>query len=108
MQEDREKRQVLLEFLDSKAFDPVLEAMPEQYSSERDRKMLEDVKKTIVTEKETFHKNDLTPEQVRQHFIREMYFETSGKLGKELEDLELPRLLQLREKFLQLCDELQL
>jgi hypothetical protein len=108
MHNGRETRQQLLDFLDSKVLDPILEALPEQYSSERDRKMLQEVKMKIADEKAFFHKNDLSPEQIREQYFRELYFEVNGKIGKELEDLELPRLRQLRDQFLCLCKELQM
>ncbi|HON10744.1 MAG TPA: hypothetical protein PLE24_07740 [Chitinispirillaceae bacterium] len=108
MLEQREKCQILTEFLDQKVFDPVLEALPEQYSSEIDRKRLVEVQKDILLEKEKFHNPCLSPEQIKESYVRGMYFETNSKLGKELEDLELPRFVELRESFLQLCEELKL
>ncbi|NLG17572.1 MAG: hypothetical protein GX556_09615 [Fibrobacter sp.] len=108
MQDKKEKSRVLVDFLDQKAFDPVLEAVAEQYSSEIDRKKLKYVQNEIMLEKEKFHNQNLNPEGIKENYIREMYFETNSKLGKELEDLELPRLVELRGNFLKLYDELNL
>jgi hypothetical protein len=38
-------------------------------------------------------------------FFRELYYETSGVLGKDREDLELPRFLEIREQFLSLFEQ---
>ncbi len=108
MLEQRDKSRILTDFLDQKVFDPVWEALPEQYSSEIDRKRLAEVQKNILLEKEKFHNCNLSPEQIKESYVREMYFETNSRLGKELEDLELPRFVELRDSFLQLCEELDL
>lgn len=105
---NKEIREQLLEFLDRHAFNPILEAMPDQYSSERDRSMLYEVKRIAAMEKERFYKNSQTAVEIRDQYFKELIMETSGKTGRELEDLELPRLLQLREKFVQLCRELNI
>jgi hypothetical protein len=106
MEDEKDKRRQLLDFLDDRVFDPVLEALPEQYSSERDRRMLFEVKRIAEKKKERFHSQELSSGQIREQYFREMFFETSGKIGRELEDLELPRLLELKEQFLKVCQEL--
>jgi hypothetical protein len=106
MEEEKTKRRQLLDFLDSRVFDPVLEALPEQYSSERDRRRLFEVKRIAEKKKERFHRQELSAAQIREQYFREMFFETSGKIGRELEDLELPRLLELKEQFLKICQDL--
>jgi hypothetical protein len=89
MDHQKEKTQALIDFLDQKVFNPIMEARPELYSSEREQKMLDYVKKFTSTEIEYFHKKDNSPEQIKEMFFRELYYETSGVLGKDREDLEL-------------------
>jgi hypothetical protein len=108
MQIDNKKKELLLEFLDKNVFDPVLEAVPEQYSSERDRKMLKIVQQNVKNEKDLFHQFPFTAQEIRNQYFRELYFEARGRNGRELEDLELPRFVQLREQFIDLCKNLQL
>ena len=98
----------MLEFLDKKVFDPVLEAQPRQYSDERDRKMLEEVQRSAAFEKERLHEQARNAEEVRNIYLRDLYYESIGRMGKELEDLELPRLRQVRNEFLGMCRELGL
>jgi hypothetical protein len=108
MKLEEKKREALLEFLDKKVFNPVLEAIPELYSSERDRRMLNTVKEKVKVDRERFHESYLTAEAIRDQFFREIYFEVRGRIGKALEDLELPRFVQLRAQFIDLCDLLKL
>jgi hypothetical protein len=54
MQQVQDNRSRLLEFIDQKVLDPVLEALPEQYSSERDRRLLLMVQKRAAKEKKNF------------------------------------------------------
>lgn len=108
MQLEEKKRDALLEFLDKKVFDPVLEAIPELYSSERDRRMLNSVQEKVKVNRERFHESYLTAEAIRDQYFRELYFEGRSRLGKVLEDLELPRFVQLRGQFIDLCDLLEL
>jgi hypothetical protein len=83
------------------------EALPEQYSSEIDRKRLVEVQKDILLERKNSQSLS-QPGTDKGELCKGMYFETNSKLGKELEDLELPRFVELRESFLQLCEELKL
>lgn len=108
MQLDYRKKETLLDFLDRKVFDPVLEAMPEQYSSEYDQKMLFVVQEKVKGERKLFHSTVLTAQEIKNQYFRELYFEGRGEIGKVLEDLELPRFLQLREQFIDLCRGLKL
>jgi hypothetical protein len=105
MDHQKEKVKRLVDFLDQKVFNPIMEARPELYSSEREQKKLEYVKKFTSTEIEHFHRKEISPEQIRDMFFRELYYETSGVLGKDREDLELPRFLEIRELFMVLFEE---
>lgn len=105
---EKDKKELLLDFLDSKIFNPVLEAQPDFYSSERDRKMLTDVKKIAAMEKNRFHKEIETSEEIRKLYFQELWFEMNGIMGKELEDLELPRLKMLERDFIDLCSQLNI
>jgi hypothetical protein len=108
MQGSTRKKEALLDFLDKKVFEPVLEAIPELYSSERDRRRLQAVKEDVKEEWTRFHCNFLTAEEIKNQYFRELYFEGQEKLGKELEDLELPRFRELRSEFVELCKLLRL
>lgn len=107
MKELFDSRSELLEFIDKKALDPVLEAIPEQYSSERDRRLLKNIQRRAAMEKRLFHDKHLSAVQVKRKFLREIYFEVHNNFGKQLEDLELPRFRQFGRQFLLLCDNLQ-
>lgn len=101
------KKQLLLDFLDQRALDPILEAQPNQYSSERDRDILAEVQRNAAFEKEQFHRAE-SAKQIRDRYLNDLYLEHISRLGNALEDLELPRFRQLRINFLQLCKELEI
>ena len=105
---DHDKREQLLEFLDKKVFDPVLEATPQQYSSERDRKLLSEIQKKAALEKDLLHEQARTAEEVRNYYLKDLYYELVGRDGKALEDLELPRLREVRNEFLVMCEQLEI
>jgi hypothetical protein len=105
MDHQKEKAKTLIDFLDQKVFNPIMEARPELYSSEREQRMLEYVKKFTSTEIDHFHRKNNSPEQILDMFFRELYYETSGILGKDREDLELPRFLEIREEFMGLFED---
>jgi hypothetical protein len=105
MDHQKEKAKELIDFLDQKVFNPIMEARPELYSSEREQKMLEYVKKFTSTEIDCFHRKENSPKQILDMFFRELYYETSGILGKDREDLELPRFLEIREEFMGLFQD---
>ncbi|NLD99732.1 MAG: hypothetical protein GX640_07645 [Fibrobacter sp.] len=108
MHRGEEKRDALLEFIDCKILDPILEAKPEFYSTERERRSLIKVKKQIAQEKESFHSNQLTSQQIYKKYFRQVFNESHYSLGRELEDLELPRFLEVKEQFIQYCKELDI
>jgi hypothetical protein len=104
---EEEKKRYLLDFLDRKIFDPVFEASPVQYSLERDRKMLEDVQRNAALERRKLHHDTRSAGEVRNIYLKDLYLETEGAIGRELEDLELPRLREVRDEFLGLCEDLE-
>jgi hypothetical protein len=68
--ERQDKREKLLDFLDSRVFDPVLEASPEDYN-EKDRKKLKDVIQVTRSTKQRYHKGYQTAREVVENFKAE-------------------------------------
>ncbi|KMQ51776.1 hypothetical protein CHISP_1272 [Chitinispirillum alkaliphilum] len=108
MTPEKLKKQQLLDFLDSKIFDPVLEALPEQYSTEREKKMLIDVQEIARYEKDHYHFQLMSAKEIKEEYLKEVSRDGGGRISRELEDLELPKLHLFREQFLDLCRELQI
>lgn len=103
--EQDEKREKLLNFLNKKAFDPILEKSKEDYDSEAEKRRLEEVQRTTKREKERFWRYD-TPEEVRENFLNDLSSEAAVEVQEELKELDLPRLPQFKKEFLDLCKEL--
>ena len=106
MNQGKVKRLKLLEFLDSRIFDPVLEAQSDHYFSQREKQMLKDVQEVARYDKDHYHFQLATAEAVKNEFIRETTQQEIGRIARELEDLNLPRIHLFKDQFLQLCREL--
>ncbi len=103
--EQDDKREKLLEFLNKKAFDPILEKSKDDYDSEDKKRKLEDVQQSTKNEKERFQQYD-TPEEVRENYLSDLSSDAAEEINEELKDLDLPRLAQFKKEFLDLCKEL--
>lgn len=100
-----EKKRRLLNFLDKKAFDPVINKSKSDFDSEDKKKKFEEVKRKTETEKERFHNYD-GPEDIRTNFLRDLSSDPAKRVHSTLKYLDLPRLPDLKDDFLELCDEL--
>lgn len=100
-----EQKKELLNFLDRKAFDPILRKSADEYDSDAKKKKFEHVKKSTEKEKERFH-NYNTAHDIKVNFRRDLNSEPAKKVHSELKYLDLPRLPELQDEFYQLCDEL--
>jgi hypothetical protein len=100
-----DKREQLVHFLDEKVFDPVLKATESRYDESQKRK-LSDVKRSTESEKRRFHDTYRTAKAVKSNYLSDLNSEIAKRKNKELEELGLPRMYQVREEFLKLCERL--
>lgn len=98
-------RQQLVEFLDRNAFDPVLSASEDDYSSEADKRALRDAQDSTRSEKERFH-NYESAQKVKEMFQDDLSSEPAKKIQRELNRLNLPSLPDVEEEFMKKCEEL--
>ena len=103
---DDRKREELLKFLNQKVFDPILQALPEDYKSEDLKKKLNDVKRRTESEKHLFHEFQ-TAEEVKKNYLTDLDFRTARKTDHELDELKLPSLPKVKDEFLRLCEKLR-
>jgi len=101
---DSEKRKKLLDFLNQKAFEPVLRASKQDYSNEADQKLLADVQRRTKSEQERFACYE-NAEKVKQMFEGDLDSRPAKKVQAELRKLGLPTLPDLEEEFEQICEE---
>lgn len=100
-----EKKEKLLDFLNKKAFDPILEKSKDDYDSEEKKRKLEEIQHSTKNQKERFQKYD-SPEEVRENYLTELSSNTDDEILEELKELDLPRLQQFKKEFLDLCKEM--
>ena len=94
----------LIEFLESRAFDPVLKAKPEHYPEPRRGKLL-DVQRRTRLEVERFHRYGSAREVVL-NFLRDLDSEPAERVHRELKALGLPTLNDIEDEFLKFADDL--
>jgi hypothetical protein len=81
----------------------VLKASEAKYDEAKRRK-LADVKRSTESEKKRFHDDYRTATAVKQNYLSDLSSEAAKKKNGELEELELPRMYQVRDEFLKICD----
>ena len=99
-------REKLLDLLDRKAFDPVLKASPSTYSSERDQDRLRDVQDTTRNTQRSYHEKYKSAQAVYENFLDDLHSEAAKKVHRELRDLHLPTLNDIKDEFEQMANEL--
>lgn len=102
---DKGAREQLLDLLDKKAFDPVLNASPEDYS-DKQRPKLKDVQGATKSMKKRYHESYETAEEVQTNFKRDLHSEAAKDVQKELKELGLPTLQDVKGEFEKLADKL--
>lgn len=102
---DNDAKQKLLDLLDEKAFDPVLNASPDDYKSESDKKELRDLQKTTRSTQQSYHKYG-SAEKVREMFWDDLSSDAAEKVHRRLKDLGLPTLDDVKPEFEKLADQL--
>ncbi len=90
MAERKNAREELLNFLDKKAFDPVLKASAERYHSESAKKKLEDAKQSTAGTKKRYHEEYGTAEEVLKRFKDDLSSEVAKKVQNELKGAGSP------------------
>jgi hypothetical protein len=103
---ERDAREKLLDFLDRKAFEPVLKASPNNYSSEADKKTLQALQQTTRSTQRSYHEKYKTAEKVREMFRDDLNSAAAQKVHHQLRDLGLPTLNDIKDEFEKFADEL--
>lgn len=93
----------LVNFLDEKAFQPVLGANPESYPEDK-RNVLKDVQDATRAERDRFHDYG-SAEEVYQMYKDDLNSEPAQDVHGKLRDLDLPTLNDVRSEFENLAQE---
>jgi hypothetical protein len=102
MAADQNAREKLVQFLDQKAFDPILRASPDRYSgSDKDR--LEHVKDATERTRQRYHNDYTSAAEVCARFRDDLSSSSAQRVQRELEQLGLPTLQDIADEFETLC-----
>jgi hypothetical protein len=96
MSDESAKRQVA-EFLDEKAFQPVLRAKPDDYPPNK-RDKLKHVQRATESERKRYH-GYYSAKKFVQMFHDDLSSDAAKKVDRELKDLRLPTLDDIRDQF---------
>lgn len=97
----RDPRQELLQFLDRKAFRPILDAS----AGGADQRALDDAQERTRRQRDRYRGYG-SAEEIRERFLDDIHSPAAVQVNRELERLGLPRFADLRDEFEQLCDRL--
>ena len=92
-----------LDFLDKHIFHRILNASERDLGT-RQREDLEDLKKRTEVEKARFHGYD-TVDRIVAMYKDDLHWESANPLNARLQDLGLPRMVDVRDEFLKLAGE---
>jgi hypothetical protein len=94
---ESDAKRKLVEFLERRAFRPVLDADPEKVSGAKREKLM-DVQRRTETEIERFHGYS-SADDVVTNFRRDLNSEPARRVHRELSALGLPTINDVREEF---------
>lgn len=100
---DNKAKQRLLDLLDRKAFDPVINADPSDYP-EGKREKLRDVQETTKSTKQSYREYG-SAEKVRQMFRDDLRSDSARNVQREISSLGLPTLQDVKDEFERVADE---
>lgn len=93
----------LVDFLDRRAFTPVLQANPDSYPEDK-RDELRDVQDATRAERERFH-NYGSAREVYEMYKDDLSSEPAQKVHRQLHELELPTLGDFKAEFERLAQD---
>jgi len=102
----KDTRQQLINFINKKAFDPILKAKPNKFK-EKDRGALEDIQRKTENEKKQFEEEYTTAEEIKKNYLSNVHSKAAAKVNDQLEKLGLPTLPQHKDEFMELCKKLE-
>ncbi len=101
---DQNAKERLYKLLDERAFKPVLDAKPDDYP-ESIRNRLARLKRATQRERERYRGYD-SPQGVVTNFERDLHSDAAEKIHRELRDLSLPTINDVRDEFEALARDL--
>jgi hypothetical protein len=106
MAENNGTMKQILDFLDKKTFDPIINKTEADFTSEDKKSAFKHVKRSTQSEKERFHTRYHSPEELKRNHLADLSSSAAQRIGPQIESLGLPTLPQFREEFIELCNRL--
>lgn len=101
----KDVKQQLLDFINKKAFDPILKANPNKFN-EKDRESFEDVRRKTESEKKQFNEDYTTADEIKKNYLSNVRSKAAKKVNEQLEKLGLPTMPEHKDEFMELCSKL--
>ena len=101
----KDNRKQLLDFINKKAFDPILKAKPNKFKEE-EREVLEDLQRKTENEKKQFEEEYTTAEEIKKNYLSNVHSKAAAKVNDQLQKLGLPTLPEHKDEFMELCEKL--
>jgi hypothetical protein len=101
---DANAKRKLVEFLDEKAFQPVLDVDPDDYPADKQSE-LKDVQRATKSERERFQGYDSAKEVVEM-YQDDLDSDEAKEVHRQLQDLGLPTIVDIRDEFEHLAHDL--
>jgi len=99
-------KQELVDFLESRAFRPVLDRDPGDYGSDADRRKLAEVQRATRSEIDRYRHEYTSAQDVIQNYKDDLTSEPAKKVDRELNDLGLPTLRDIEPEFRRKVEDL--
>lgn len=100
----KDVRQQLLDFINTKAFDPILKTKPDKFKN-KDREDFEDVRRKTENEQKNFEKYS-TADEIKKNYLSNVHSKAAAKVNDQLERLHLPTMPEHKDEFMELCNKL--
>lgn len=102
----RNTREQLVDFLDKRVFDPILDTSDDEFSSDKQKETFRHVRRSTESEKHRFHEEYTNAEDVKNNYLSDLSSDTGERITRESHELGLPTLPDVHDEFVQLCDKL--
>jgi hypothetical protein len=99
-------RQQLLELIDRKVFNPILNASLDDYTDEKRRALLQDLQQTTRRTKQRYHEFYKTAQEVRDNYRDDLSSSAAEKAQRQSRTLHMPTLDDIKDDFERLADRL--
>ncbi len=96
----------LVDFLERRAFRPILDSRPGDYDSDADRRKLAEVQRATRSEIERYRQNYTSARDVIDNYKDDLTSEPARKIDQELDLLGLPTLRDIEPEFRKKVEEL--